>query len=261
MVFKVPSNPSRSMMLRYTSSCDSLWLGALQLQAERCRCGGAAVAGGLRARGAGGRGLCRPRPSLQPPPRRTGPERHAAPGAGGSRACGGAGPAQLRSAPRYLILAFRSASSSSLPKSRDTSSVSSTSACGGDPHSAPVSAEGRGGRAAAAARRPALPARSSTCFMPRPHGCRAWRLPTPGGVRGRRIPPAPGAARSGLRRGGASLPALRCAAAPGGGRAARTEVARDGGAPPLPQPPPGGAGPLRSPAERLECRGGTVSLA
>lgn len=44
---------------------------------------------------------------------------------------------------RYLIWAFRSANSSSPPKSSDTSSVSSPSACGGDPHSAPGSGEGR----------------------------------------------------------------------------------------------------------------------
>lgn len=49
-----------------------------------------------------------------------------------------AGPA--RSPRPHLILALRSASSSSLPKSRDTSSVSSTSACGGEP----VSGEGPG---------------------------------------------------------------------------------------------------------------------
>lgn len=51
---------------------------------------------------------------------------------------------------RYLIWAFRSANSSSPPKSSDTSSVSSPSACGEDPHSAPGSGEGRPGCAAPA---------------------------------------------------------------------------------------------------------------
>lgn len=154
----------------------------------------------------------------------------------------GPDPGPLRCPRRYLIFAFRSASSSSLPKSRDTSSVSSTSACGGEP----VSGEGPGEPPPP----PPAPHRAARRRLyllhppPRPAGpalqpaCQARRLPGPGRCFREKRPGCrlPGASSRRGRRG----PALPCAA---GAEARGSPSGRGGGR--------GGAAPRgwRAPAE------------
>lgn len=157
------------------------------------------------------------------------------------------GAAMLRPPRRYLIRAFRSASSSSLPKSRDTSSVSSTSACGGSP-SVRGARDGRGPPAA-----PAAP----PCFMPPlPASCRAPARP----ARLQRL-------RLAGQRSGAPGNS-RCPCGPGAGRLRPGRLEQREGAPQPPAlsavscPPagsphaPSGSGPLASHAEHTPCKEG-----